>query len=92
MQTTDSSSDEPEVVVKPKQVRTKRAIWRYNDDGTYNKNPLSETYYKDYYLERVKHVYIQCPYCNKSIHKPHYARHINTAQKCLRNRNLEKSI
>ena len=88
----NSSSNEPEVVVKPKQVRIKRAIWRYNEDGTYNKNPLSETYYKDYYVERVKHVYIECPYCKKSIHKPHYARHINTAQKCMKNRNLEKSI
>ena len=41
MQTTDSSSDEPEVVVKPKQVRTKRAIWRYNDDGTYDKKTIN---------------------------------------------------
>ena len=95
MQNTESEhslSDEPEVVVKPKQVRTKRAIWRYNEDGTYDKKPLAETYHKTYYLEHVKHVYIECPYCKKSIHKPHYARHINTAQKCMNNRNREKCI
>ena len=45
MRSTDSEnvlSDVPIEAAKPKQVRTKRAIWRYNDDGAYNNNPLSE--------------------------------------------------
>ena len=95
MQNTDSehgSNDEQVLPEKPKQVRIKRALWRYNEDGTYNNNPISPTYYKDYYLERVKHLYLECPYCKKSIHKPHYARHINTAQKCLKYRNIEERI
>ena len=36
MQNSDSEnalSDVPIETAKPKQVRTKRAIWRYNDDG-----------------------------------------------------------
>ena len=73
-------SDVPIETAKPKQVRTKRAIWRYSDDGTYDKKPLAETYDKTYYLEHVKHVYIECPYCKTSINKPHYARHISTTK------------
>ena len=45
----NSSSNAPEVVAKPKQVRTKRAIRRYNEDGTYNNKPSSPTYFKYYY-------------------------------------------
>ena len=40
MQNSDSEnvlSDVPIETAKPKQVRTKRAIWRYNEDGTFDK-------------------------------------------------------
>jgi hypothetical protein len=45
MQNSDSEnvlSDVPIETAKPKQVRTKRAIWRYSEDGTYDKKPLVE--------------------------------------------------
>ena len=92
MQSTDSSSSEPEVVVKPKQVRTKRAIWRYNEDGTYDKKPLADTYFKDYYGEHLRAIYIECPHCKKQIGKHNYPRHLASGKKCLKIRNLEKNI
>ena len=85
----NSSSDGQALVQKPKQVRIKRAIWRYSDDGKYNKNPLSETYYNEYYHEKLS-IKVECPYCKKLVVKQTLGRHINTVQKCLKiqNRNI----
>ena len=72
----NSIRDEPVVVVKPKQVRTKRAIWRYGDDGNNNNNPLSEAYFRDYYKEHLRAIYIECPHCKKPIGQHNYPRHL----------------
>ena len=53
MQTFDSeqnSSDEQVYTnVKNPVGRPRTAIWRRAEDGKYNNNPISETYFKDYY-------------------------------------------
>ena len=93
MQNSDSEnvlSDVPIETAKPKQVRTKRAIWRYNDDGTYNNNPLSEAYFRNYYKERLSTIYIECPHCKKPIGKHNFPRHLASGKKCLKIRNLEE--
>ena len=83
-------SDERVLVEKPKQIRIKRAIWRYNEDGTYNIKPLDETYFNNYYHEKLG-VKVECPYCKKFVVKPTLDRHIRTVRKCLiiQNKNIQ---
>ena len=88
MQTTDSSSDEPEVVVKPKQVRTKRAIWRYNDDGTYDKKPLTETYFNDYYHKKLG-IKVVCEFCGSTVNKQKLKCEHQLSKKCLKFQNQD---
>ena len=87
---TDSEHDSSEEQVlpeKPKQVRIKRALWRYQrEDGKYNNNPISPTYYNEYYHEKLS-IKVQCPYCKKSVVKQTLNRHISTVQKCLKIQN-----
>ena len=83
---------------KPKQVRPKRAAWRYNEDGTYNNRPLAEDYFNKYYHEKLA-VKVECPHCKKFVTKQSLGRHMNTERKCLRLRDtnlynyiLEKKV
>ena len=83
----NSSEEQPQKrpVGKPR-----TAIWRsQRDDGKYNKNPISPTYYNDYYREKMS-IKVQCPYCEKLVVKQTLGRHINTVQKCLiiQNKNI----
>ena len=41
------------IIKKERKQMTRRALWIYREDGTYNNNPISETYYKDYYREKI---------------------------------------
>ena len=93
MQSTDrenSLSDEPEVVVKPKQVRTKRAIWRYGEDGTYNNNPLSEAYFKDYHKKLG--IKVVCEFCGSTVNKQKLKCEHQLSKKCLKfqNKNIQE--
>jgi hypothetical protein len=72
MENTDSEhslSDE----IKPKQWnpnpkgRVKSAFWRYKEDGTYNNNPISESYYRDYCHEKLS-MKKECEFCKSSVY------------------------
>jgi hypothetical protein len=88
MQSFDSernSSDGETVMTKPKQVRIKRAIWRYGEDDTYNNKPISETYFRDYYHEKLS-MKAECEYCKSVICIQQMKRHQHAA-KCLKFQN-----
>ena len=93
MDNTDSEhslTDEQVLPVKPKQVPVKRAIWRYNDDGTYNFKPLSESYFQDYYKNHF--VLVECPHCRKTMNKTKLNAHVNQSKRCLKLRNENKNL
>ena len=95
MENTDSETslnDEQASTKKPRKVMERRALWRYKPDGTYNNNPTSEAYFRDYYGEHLRGVYVDCPYCKKAISKHNYNRHIASGKRCLKIRNLDKNI
>ena len=48
-----------------KQIRTKRALTRYLDNGEYNKKPLDPNYFNEYYQTHKEPT--ECKYCNKPI-------------------------
>ena len=88
MQSFDSehnSSDGKTVMTKPKQVRTKRAIWRYGEDETYNNKPISETYFRDYYHEKLS-MKAECEYCKSMVCIQKIKRHQKSA-KCSKFQN-----
>ena len=87
----NSSSDEVPPVKNPVG-RPRTAIYRHKEDGSYDKKPLSETYFNDYYITNLKNIYIECPHCKTMIGKKNYARHIKDGKKCLKIRNLDKNI
>ena len=63
----------------------KSAFWRYREDGTYDNKPLSESYFRDYYREKLSHK-SECKYCKKEVCMQQMKRHQNTA-KCLKIQN-----
>ena len=65
-----------------------RVEWRHNADGTYNKQPISKSYYNDYYRERISIIKVECPYCKHSVVKPSLPRHFRENQKCFKIRSL----
>ena len=81
MQNTDSensSSDE-----QKKQVgRPRTSLWRY-ENGKYNDKPNSETYFNDYYHEKLS-IKVECPHCQKLVVKQTLGRHITTVKKCFK--------
>ena len=88
MQSFDSehnSSDGEKVMTKPKQVRAKRAIWRYGEDETYNNKPISESYFRDYYHEKIS-MKTECKFCKSEVCIQQIKRHYKTA-KCLKFQN-----
>jgi len=46
--------------VAPKRTYHRRAPWRYNEDGTYNKKPIDPDYFKRYYEAKTKGVRVKC--------------------------------
>ena len=95
MEHTDSDislSDEAVPTTKTRKPMERRAIWRYNPDGTYNNNPKSEAYFRDYYKDHLRAIYIECPYCKKPIGKHNYPRHLASGKKCLKIRNIDKNL
>ena len=60
-----SSSDEQKNPVG----RPRTSQWRYErEDGKYNNNPISPTYYKDYYHEKLA-VKVVCEFCGSTVNK-----------------------
>ena len=55
-------------------ITIKRALWRYNEDGTYNNKPISPTYFRDYYNEKWA-IKVECPLCGKFTNKEKLKRH-----------------
>ena len=60
-----------------KQERVKRALWRYSEDGTYNNKPTSETYFRDYYREKIAGK-VTCELCGRIVGKQKLDRRTNT--------------
>jgi hypothetical protein len=52
------------VIKKERKQIEKRAPWRWNEDGTYNSKPISESYFKDYYRKNSSH-HVECDFCKK---------------------------
>ena len=68
-----------EPIVKQKE---RKAAWRYNEDGTYNSKPISESYFRDYYREKLG-IKVQCPLCGRTCVKEKLKRH-QKSRRCNR--------
>ena len=90
MQTTESENSLSEEQPQNKLVGRPKTVWRHQENGKYNNNPLSEAYFRDYYKEHLRAIYIECPHCKKPIGKHNYPRHLASGNKCLKIRNLGK--
>ena len=73
-------TNEPIIKKERKQIERK-ALWRWNDDGTYNNKPISESYFRDYYRRTASH-HINCSFCNKSVVFHDIKRH-QRSKRCL---------
>jgi hypothetical protein len=95
METTDSENsvnESPKLpMVKRGRGRPKTAPWR-SEGEKYNSKPVSESYFRDYYGEHLRSIYVECPHCHKQIGKHNYTRHLASGKKCLKIRNLDKNI
>ena len=85
----NSSDEQVYTSVKNPVGRPRTAIWRRSEDGKYNNNPLSETYYKDYYHEKLA-IKVQCPFCGSTVNKQKLKSEHQQSKKCLKFQN--KSI
>ena len=66
-----------------KQVRTKRALMRYSDNGDYNKKPLDPNYFNDYYQAHKEPT--DCTHCNKTYTcRAGLAKHLIRSNVCKR--------
>ena len=59
-------SENEEQQIKKEKVR--KAEWRYNEDGTYNNKPISNTYFRDYYREKIA-CKVECVLCGRMVGK-----------------------
>jgi len=64
-----------------------RVPWRHKPDGTYDNNPISESYFKDYYRDKLS-IKICCPICNSMIGKQKMCKHQKT-KKCRQLQELQ---
>ena len=88
MQHTESENSSSEEQPQKRPVgKPRTAMWRYErEDGKYNNNPISPTYFNEYYHEKLS-IKVECPYCKKLVVKQTLGRHISTVQKCLKIQN-----
>ena len=61
-----------------------RTPWRHRPDGTYNNNPSSESYFRDYYHKTISGISI-CSFCNKEGVAANMLRH-QKSNKCKKYR------
>ena len=75
------TSVETDVEEKPKQIRPRTALHRYKEDGTYDRKPLSKTYFTYYYAAHKQTV--TCEHCNMSFtHKNGLWKHARRNSTC----------
>ena len=67
--------------------RPRTAIWRRSEDGKYNNNPISETYFKDYYREKLA-IKVQCRFCGSTVNKQKLKSEHQLSKKCLKFQNI----
>ena len=71
-----------------KQIRTKRALARYLEDGVYDKKPLDPNYFNNYY--HTHKVETQCTHCCKVfVCKQGLTKHLKRSNLCRRIRATE---
>ena len=75
-------TNEP-IIKKERKQMERKALWRWNEDGSYNHKPTSESYFRDYYREKCS-IQVECPLCNRSVVKQKLARHQQT-KVCVKN-------
>ena len=63
---------------KCKRGRPITALWRYKEDGTYNKDPINKNYFNEYYRDHWHSEKITCPLCNRGVVKKVLRRHQST--------------
>jgi len=84
----NSSSDEQvNTIVKNPVGRPRTAEWRREGDK-YNDRPISKTYFKDYYQEKLG-VKVICEFCGKSTNKQKLKSQHQLSKKCLNFQNLD---
>lgn len=76
-----------EKTIKKKGGSKKRALWRYNDDGTYNWKPLDPNYNRKYYEEHGKAKWT-CPLCNRTVCSIYARARHQRSNLCKKNREL----
>ena len=80
-------SENAEQQIKKEKVR--KAEWRYNEDGTYNNKPISPTYFRDYYREKIA-CKVACDICGRIVGKQKLDKHKRT-KICARSAEFKNS-
>ena len=75
---------------KLKKEKVRKAEWRYNEDGTYNNKPISNTYFRDYYGEKIA-CKVECDLCGRMVGKQKIHLHKLT-NLCARYSEYKKSL
>ena len=90
MRNTDSENSSSDLPPSKKPVgKPRTAMWRYErEDGKYNKNPVSTTYYKDYYHEKLA-VKVVCEFCGSTVNKQKLKCEHQLSKKCLKFQNKD---
>ncbi len=89
-----TSETMPEITQPTDRRKIRRALWRWNEDGTYNDKPNDPLYFKKYYAEKRRFydaTQIPCQYCNKLITLGHKARHEKT-KSCIKMKNEKMTV
>ena len=63
---------------KPRKPQERKALWRWNEDGTYNSKPIDPNYLSNYMKRRVV-----CNYCQRLSTVAHITLHRNS-QFCMK--------
>ena len=80
--------DDISTTIKVDRRKLIRAPHRYRPDGTYDINPISPTYYKDYYNNHKETT--ECQHCHKFYtHKNGLYKHLIRSNKCLKLRTTQ---
>ena len=87
MQSSDSENSLNELpTVKNPIGRPRTAIYRHKEDGTYDKKPLSETYFNDYYHKKLG-IKVVCEFCGSTVNKQKLKCEHQLSKKCLKFQN-----
>ena len=84
MENIENISGEEEA--KKSRGRPRFALWRYNEDGTYNNKPISESYFHDYHKAHL--AIVECEFCHRHLTIQKLKRHKLSNKNCLIIQNL----